>query len=162
MDSMFLVPLGIGDVIEAFSESSVPGVAYTMAQPTDGDELTIHDGDTLVAEVYMTVLGGCVMRVAPIMGDAHEIASFVSDPAEAEAIIATEEAACRAEELVQQLGGVPAYRKGGKWIPVLPNDRPAWSANVVAANTAKMRLMGVERRSANATAKINATARKAA
>lgn len=146
LDTMFLVPVNVDEFVEAFSESPVPGVAYAINRHEDN--ITVTDGGIVVAEVYLTVLGGCVVRTAPIMGDADEMASFLTDAGESEALIAAEEAAVRGEELIEQLGGVPAYLKSNKWVPILPNDRPAWSARVVAENTRKMRLVANENRSA--------------
>lgn len=138
-DTMFLVPAYVDDIAEAFSESSVPGIAYAITRTEGEDDLVVRDGGIVVAEIYLTVMGGCVVRTAPIMGDAEEMASFITDEREANAIIAAEEAACCAEDVIRQLGGVPAYIRGNKWIPVLPNDRPAWSARVVAENTRRMK-----------------------
>lgn len=154
LDTMYLVPAPVADILEAFSSSPVPGVAYAIEQHED--QVTVRDGGMVVAEVYMTILGGCVVRTAPIMGDAAEMASFVSDPNEAERIIAAEEAACRAEELVLQIGGIPGHRRANKWVPVLERDRAGWSAHVVAENTRRMRLMGVERRGAKGMARLSA------
>lgn len=142
-DPMFLVPASVDDIAEAFSESSVPGIAYAITRTEGEDDLVVRDGGIIVAEIYLTVMGGCVVRTAPIMGDAAEMASHLTDECEADALVAAEEAACCAEDLIRQLGGVEAYVKGGKWIPIMPNDRPAWSARVVAENTRRMKALAV-------------------
>lgn len=159
-DTMFLVPASVDEIADAYVASPVAGVSYEIERHED--MLTVRDGGMVVVETYLTVLGGCVVRMAPIMGDAHEIASFINDPAEVAAIIAAEQAACHAEDMILQLGAIPACRKGGKWVPAAERHRAAWSARVVAENTRRMRLMGAERRGARVAANGNKAIAKAA
>lgn len=138
LDQIFLVPLDGSTIADVFAESDVLNADYRLSYDARGNPI-VRDGDMVVVEVLTDVLGGSLVRVAPMMGDAFEMASFMKDRAEAETLVACEEAAGRAEDMILQLGGLQALRIKGKWRPMDETHRQVWSAHVVQANTQKLR-----------------------
>lgn len=138
LDQLFLIPLDGATVADAFAETDVLNADYRLSYDAQNNPI-VNDGDMVVVEVLTEVLGGCLVRLAPMMGDAYEMASFVQDRQKAETLIKCEEAAGRAEDFIHQLGALPASRQKGKWKPIDETHRQIWGAHAMQANAQAMR-----------------------
>lgn len=138
LDQLYLVPLDGATLADVFAETEVPFADYRLEYDVKGNPI-VKDGRMVVVEVLTDLLGGCLVRVAPMMGDAHEMASFIQDQQRADALIDMEEAAARAADIVEQMGGIEAKRSKGKWKPISEADRQKWGAHASHANTQKLR-----------------------
>jgi hypothetical protein len=137
IDQIHLVPLDGETLVDAFLHAP-DGDARRVEHDAEGRP-AVHEGDLVLLEVLAEVPGGCLVRLLPVLGDAHELASFVADGDAAQAISSCEEAAAGALDLVEAMGGLEAMRIKGKWRPIMPNARLSWSAHVSAWNVQTMR-----------------------
>lgn len=137
IDQMHLVPLDGETLVDAFLHAPDAG-ERRVEHDADGRP-AVHEGDLVLLEVLAEVPGGCLVRLLPVLGDAHELASFVADGDAAQAIRSCEEAAAGALDFVETMGGLEAMRIKGKWRPIMPDARLAWSAHVSVWNIQTMR-----------------------
>lgn len=144
IDQMHLVPLDGETLVDAFLHAPDAG-DRRVEHDADGRPV-VHEGDLVLLEVLAEVPGGCLVRLLPVLGDAHELASFVADGDAAQAIRSCEEAAAGALDLVEAMGGLEAMRVKGRWRPIMPDARPVWSAHVSAWNVQNMRAEAAARR----------------
>lgn len=138
LDQLYLVPLDGATLADVFEGTDLPFSSYCIEHDAIGNAI-VKDGRKVVVEVLTDLLGGCLVRVAPMMGDACEMASFVQDQAAADALIDMEEAAARALVVVEQMGGLEARRQKGKWKPISDMDRQKWGMHASHANTQRLR-----------------------
>ncbi len=138
LDQLYLVPLDGATLADVFEGTDIPFSNYSVEHDAAGNAI-VKDGRMVVVEVLTDLLGGCLVRVAPMMGDAYEMASFVQDQVAADALIGMEEAAARALMLVEQMGGLESRRQKGKWKPISEVDRQKWGMHASYANTQKLR-----------------------
>ena len=138
LDQIHLVPLDGATLADAFAESEIQGARQSIAHDADGMPI-MKDGEMTVIEVLADLVGGCLVRIAPMMGDVAEMASFIGDETPVEKLIECEEAAGRALDFVETMGGLAAMRVKGKWRPIDTESRADWSRHLVLANGQKLR-----------------------
>lgn len=137
LDQTYLIPAPAQDVAQ-WIRANRPGFPCHTTE-VDG-VFAISDGTMNLLETVASVTGGTVVSIAPRLGDAHEMASFLDESEGAARLIAYEEAANTVLEAVEGVGGIETFRIKGKWRPADPSLRPLWAAHATAANNAAMRL----------------------
>jgi len=152
LDQIHLVPLDGATLADAFANlrTHLDGTPYELSYDPAG-LVTVSDGTMAVLEVLEEVTGGCLVRLAPVLGDVAELASFLDDRDAAQAMIDCEEMAGRAIEIVESLGGVEAIRIKGRWRAMDPVQRGLWAAHAVASNTQRMRALSGRADAASST-----------